>query len=152
MEREIFIDNLLVRAHLIIEMSRPALRHGSLNSLFPVAYYVPSHTYGVRVGMATLFCGSIMWDGEVSAYLGRNQNLKDIKAPPPYPSVPPSSHLALATPLDAAPHHAQLVPLSWTRSAALATVDGAPRGGAGALSRGCRLTATVIWRWSHVFK
>ena len=33
-EREIFIDILLVRVHLIIEMSRPALRHGSLNSLF----------------------------------------------------------------------------------------------------------------------
>ena len=95
MEREIFIDNLLVRAHLIIEMSRPALRHGSLNSLFPVAYYVPSHTYGVRVGMATLFCGSIMWDGEVSAYLGRNQNLKDIKAPPPTRRclLPRTSHL-----------------------------------------------------------
>ena len=28
-EREIFIDRLLVRVHLIIEMSRPALRHGS---------------------------------------------------------------------------------------------------------------------------
>ena len=25
---EIFIDNLLVPVHLIIEMSRPALRHG----------------------------------------------------------------------------------------------------------------------------
>ena len=36
-EREIFIDSLLVRVHLIIEMSRPALRHGSLNSLFQVA-------------------------------------------------------------------------------------------------------------------
>ena len=36
-DREIFIDNLLVRVHLIIEMSRPALRHGSLNSLFQVA-------------------------------------------------------------------------------------------------------------------
>ena len=36
-EREIFIDNLLVRVHLIIEMSIPALRHGSLNSLFQVA-------------------------------------------------------------------------------------------------------------------
>ena len=41
-EREIFIDNLLVRVHLIIEMSRPALRHGSLNSLFQVAVYLPS--------------------------------------------------------------------------------------------------------------
>ena len=41
-EREIFIDNLLVRVHLIIEMSRPALRHGSLNSLFQVALYLPS--------------------------------------------------------------------------------------------------------------
>ena len=37
-----FIDNLLVRVHLIIEMSRPALRHGSLNSLFQVALYLPS--------------------------------------------------------------------------------------------------------------
>jgi len=41
-EREIFIDNLLVRVHLIIEMSRPALRHGSLKSLFQVALYLPS--------------------------------------------------------------------------------------------------------------
>ena len=41
-EREIFIGNLLVRVHLIIEMSRPALRHGSLNSLFQVALYLPS--------------------------------------------------------------------------------------------------------------
>ena len=40
-EREIFIDNLLVRVHLIIEMRRPALRHGSLNSLFQVALYLP---------------------------------------------------------------------------------------------------------------
>ena len=41
-EREILIDNLLVRVQLIIEMSRPALRHGSLNSLFQVALYLPS--------------------------------------------------------------------------------------------------------------
>jgi hypothetical protein len=41
-EREIFIDNLLVRIHLIIEMNRPALRRGSLNSLFQVALYLPS--------------------------------------------------------------------------------------------------------------
>ena len=41
-EREIFIDNLLVRVHLIIGMSRPALRHGSLNSLFLTALYLPS--------------------------------------------------------------------------------------------------------------
>ena len=41
-EREIFIENLLVRVHLFIEMSRPALRHGSLNSLFQVALYLPS--------------------------------------------------------------------------------------------------------------
>ena len=41
-EREIFIDNLLVRVHLIIEMSRSALRHGSSNSLFQVALYLPS--------------------------------------------------------------------------------------------------------------
>ena len=41
-EREIFIDNLLVRVHFIIEMSRPALRHGSLNPLFQVALYLPS--------------------------------------------------------------------------------------------------------------
>ena len=41
-EREIFIDNLLVRVRLIIEMSRPALRHVSLNSLFQVALYLPS--------------------------------------------------------------------------------------------------------------
>ena len=40
-EREIFIDNLLVRVRLIIEMSRLALRHGSLNSLFQVALYLP---------------------------------------------------------------------------------------------------------------
>ena len=36
-ERDFFMDNLLVRVHLIIEMSRPALRHGRLNSLFQVA-------------------------------------------------------------------------------------------------------------------
>ena len=42
-EREIFIDNLLVRVHSIIEMSRPALRHRSLNSLFQVALYLPSY-------------------------------------------------------------------------------------------------------------
>ena len=41
-EREIFIYNLLVRVHLIIEMSRPALRHGRLNSPFQVALYLPS--------------------------------------------------------------------------------------------------------------
>ena len=41
-EREMFIDNPLVRVHSIIEMSRPALRHGSLNSLFQVALYLPS--------------------------------------------------------------------------------------------------------------
>ena len=41
-EREIFIDILLVRVHLIIEMSRPALRHGSLNSLFQVTLCLPS--------------------------------------------------------------------------------------------------------------
>ena len=41
-EREIFTDNLLVRVNLSIEMSRPALRHGSLNSLFQVALYLPS--------------------------------------------------------------------------------------------------------------
>ena len=43
-DREIVIDNLLVRVHLNIEMSRPALRHGSLNSLFQVALYLPSYT------------------------------------------------------------------------------------------------------------
>ena len=36
-ERDILIDNLLVRVVLIIEMSRLALRHGSLKSLFHVA-------------------------------------------------------------------------------------------------------------------
>ena len=37
-KREFFIDNLLVRAHFIIQISsRPALRHGSLDSLFHVA-------------------------------------------------------------------------------------------------------------------
>ena len=40
-EREIFIDNLLVRVHLIIKMGRPALRHGSMNSLFQVVLYLP---------------------------------------------------------------------------------------------------------------
>ena len=40
--REIFIDSLLVRVHFIIEINRPALRHGSLNSLFKVALYLPS--------------------------------------------------------------------------------------------------------------
>ena len=32
-KKEFSIANLLVRIHLIIEMSRPALRHGSVNSL-----------------------------------------------------------------------------------------------------------------------
>ena len=41
-EREIYIDNLLVRVHVIIEMSRPALRRGSLNFLYQVALYLPS--------------------------------------------------------------------------------------------------------------
>ena len=41
-EREIFTDNLLVRVHFIIKMSRPALRHGSLISLFHVAPPPPS--------------------------------------------------------------------------------------------------------------
>ena len=40
-EREILIDSLLVRVHFIIEMSRPALRQGTLNSLFQVALYLP---------------------------------------------------------------------------------------------------------------
>jgi hypothetical protein len=40
---KIFIDNLLVRVHLVIEMSRPDLHHGSLNSLFQVALYLPSY-------------------------------------------------------------------------------------------------------------
>ena len=40
--REIFIDNLLVRVHFIIEMCRPALRHGSLNPLFQVALFLLS--------------------------------------------------------------------------------------------------------------
>ena len=40
-QREIFFDNLLVQVHLIIEMSRPALHHGSLYSLFQVALYLP---------------------------------------------------------------------------------------------------------------
>ena len=35
-----FIDNLLVRVHLVIEMSRPALRHGSLDSLFQIALHL----------------------------------------------------------------------------------------------------------------
>ena len=41
-ERKCFIDNLLVRIHLIIEMifSRPALRHGSLNCFFQVVLYL----------------------------------------------------------------------------------------------------------------
>ena len=43
-EREILIDNLLVRVHIIIEMSRPALRHGSLNSLFQVALSTFQHS------------------------------------------------------------------------------------------------------------
>ena len=40
-EKKIFNDNLLVRIHLIIKMSRPALRHERLNSLFQVALYLP---------------------------------------------------------------------------------------------------------------
>ena len=43
-EREFFIDNLLVRIQLNIEMIVvPALSHGSLNSLFQVALYIPSY-------------------------------------------------------------------------------------------------------------
>ena len=43
-ERDFFIDNLPVRIQFIIEIdfSRPALRHGSWNSLFQVAFYLPS--------------------------------------------------------------------------------------------------------------
>ena len=41
-EREILIDKLLVRVHFLTEMSRPALRHGGLNSLFQVALYLSS--------------------------------------------------------------------------------------------------------------
>jgi hypothetical protein len=51
-----FIDNLLVRVHLIIEMSRPALLHGSLNSNFQVALYL-SFEFTIpnwREGMHTL--------------------------------------------------------------------------------------------------
>ena len=36
LKKEFFVDNLLVRLHLLIDdFSRPALRHGSLNSRFP---------------------------------------------------------------------------------------------------------------------
>ena len=41
-ERNICLDNPLVRVHLIIEMGRPALRHGNLNSLFQVSLYLSS--------------------------------------------------------------------------------------------------------------
>ena len=43
-ERELFIDNLLIRYPLNHrhDFSRPALRHGILNSLFQVALYLPS--------------------------------------------------------------------------------------------------------------
>ena len=37
-EREIFIDNLLVRVHLIIEISRPALRHGMIYMVYPICH------------------------------------------------------------------------------------------------------------------
>ena len=49
-EREIFIDNLLVRVHSIIEMSGPALRHGCLNSLFQVALYPEVRDEGGSLG------------------------------------------------------------------------------------------------------
>ena len=54
-ERDFFIDNLLVRIHLIIAMilvnhrdnfSGPALRHETLNSLVQVALYIPSSKCG----------------------------------------------------------------------------------------------------------
>jgi len=49
-EREFFIDNLLVRIHLIIMMIRgPVSRHGSLNSLFQVALHLPPCSRGAGV-------------------------------------------------------------------------------------------------------
>ena len=43
-EREVFIDNLLVRIHSHgDDFSRRALRHGSLKSLLHVALYLPSY-------------------------------------------------------------------------------------------------------------
>ena len=47
-EREFFVYNLLVRIHIIvlINLSRTASRHGSLNSLFQVALYLPSWKTG----------------------------------------------------------------------------------------------------------
>ena len=49
-ERQIFIDNLLVRVHLIIEMSRPALRHGSFE--FPFSGSLISTFQVVQVDLA----------------------------------------------------------------------------------------------------
>ena len=59
-EREIFIDNLLVRVHLIIEMSRPALRHVSLNFLCQVALYrgTPLQGYPFRCPLRLHYRGT----------------------------------------------------------------------------------------------
>ena len=43
-EQDFFSDSLLIRVHLVVEMIRfggPASRHGSYNSLFQVALYLP---------------------------------------------------------------------------------------------------------------
>ena len=54
-ERESFIDNLLVRIHYHRDddFSRPALRYGSLNSFFQVAFYLGGLRLGFRYGEAT---------------------------------------------------------------------------------------------------
>ena len=70
-EREIFIDNLLVRVHLIIEMSRPALRHGSLNSLFLSSLVFRSHLQMVA-----------RWEW---GWCGFNTKHQSTKAPKHYP-------------------------------------------------------------------
>ena len=70
-EREIYTDNLVIRVHFIIEMSRPALRHGSLNSLFQVALYLPSskmtfsRTFLSRRGMKVLEKGRSAYECRV---------------------------------------------------------------------------------------
>ena len=62
---------------------------------------------------AGLFCGSLLRKGEVFAYVGRNQNLKDLKAnsPPPFRTSPgaPSKESSLLVRI-----HFIIVMMSWT--------------------------------------
>jgi hypothetical protein len=112
-EREIFIDNLLVRVHLIIEMSRPALRNGTLNSLFQVALYLPSDTcvyfpqmvlevLGFREDVSTLrghsppltppkdVCGNSISAHTAQRFMGyRGASLTRNSPPPPRTTIGP---------------------------------------------------------------